>query len=60
MGTYDNLKREIISHLIDSGFTFSTENGDPVVIRPMKADVLLNTLLDYMIGAGYASTTKRT
>jgi hypothetical protein len=60
MGTYDNLKQEITSHLIDSGFTFSTENGDPVVIRPIKVDVLLNTLLDYMIGAGYAGTTKRT
>lgn len=57
---YNNLKTEITSHLIDSGFTFSTENGDPVVIRPMRVDVLLNNLLDYMIGAGYASTNKLT
>jgi len=57
---YNNLKTEITCHLIDSGFTFSTENGDPVVIRPMRVDVLLNNLLDYMIGAGYASTNKLT
>lgn len=57
---YNNLKTEITSHLIDSGLTFSTENGDPVVIRPMKAEVLLDSLLDYMIGAGYATTTRLT
>ena len=58
--SYSNLKIEIICHLIDSGFTFSTENGDPVTIRPMKAEVLLDSLLDYMIGAGYATTTRLT
>lgn len=55
---YNNLKAEIVCHMVDSGFTFSNENGDPLVIRPMKVDVLLNNLLDYMIGAGYATTER--
>jgi len=55
---YNTLKDEIVFHLIQSGYTFSSENGDPVVIRPMKVAVLLDSVLDYMIGAGYATTTK--
>jgi hypothetical protein len=55
---YQALVQELTSHLIDQGLTLKAEAGDPVVVRPVKADLLLNTLVDYMIGAGYASTTR--
>jgi hypothetical protein len=56
---YQALVMELKQHLVDQGLTFNAEDAlDPVVIRPMKADLLLTNLLDYMIGAGYASTTK--
>jgi hypothetical protein len=46
-------------HLIVSGLTFNAENKqDPIVIRPMKVDVLVATVLEYLIGAGYAEPTK--
>lgn len=57
--TYQNLLTELKAHLVDQGMTFNNEDAsDPLVIRPMRADVLLVNLLDYMIGAGYASPYK--
>ena len=57
------MNKEIIDgvtrHLIVSGLTFNAENAiDPVVIRPMKVEVLVATVLEYLIGAGYAEATK--
>lgn len=45
-------------HLQTSGMTFSTENGDPMVTRPMKADVLISEVIDYLIGAGHVNPDK--
>ena len=46
-------------HLVVSGLTFNAENKqDPIVIRPVKVDVLIATVLEYLIGAGYAEPTK--
>jgi hypothetical protein len=55
---YQALVNELTSHLIDTGMTFSTEDNQPATLRQVKVEVLLHNLLDYMIGAGYASPTK--
>jgi hypothetical protein len=61
MTSYQTLKDELKEHLVVSGLCLNTkEPGDAVVIRPMRAELLIDTLLDYMIGAGYASVTKIT
>lgn len=49
----DELIKQLIVHLELQGLTFSTENGDPVVMRPIKAKVLLTEILNYLEGAGY-------
>lgn len=49
----------VTRHLIVSGLTFNAENAsDPIITRPMKVDVLVATVLEYLIGAGYAEPTK--
>jgi hypothetical protein len=55
---YQALVQELTSHLIDQGLTYSIEDNESPTLRPVKAQLVLNTLLDYMIGAGYASPTK--
>jgi hypothetical protein len=59
MSQYLALRQELKSHLIDSGLTLPTlDEQDPVLLRPVPATLVLDTLLDYMIGAGYASERK--
>ena len=49
----------VTKHLIVSGLTFNAESkSDPVVVRPMKVEILVATVLEYLIGAGYAEATK--
>jgi hypothetical protein len=49
----------VTKHLILSGLTFNAENpADPIVIRPMKVEILVATVMEYLTGAGYANTTK--
>lgn len=55
---YLALKQELALHLVDSGLTYSIEDNKPPTIRPVAVNLLLDTLLDYMIGAGYASERK--
>jgi hypothetical protein len=52
------LVQELTYHLIDQHMTYSIEDCKPPTLRPVSCQVLLNTLLDYMIGAGYASPYK--
>ena len=57
--SYLALRQELKHHLIQSNMTFSSENewaGQPTVMREVSVDVMLNNLLDYMIGAGYVQT----
>ena len=50
---------ELTNHLIDEHFTWSVEDCKPATLRDgIKCEFLLNTLLSYMIGAGYVSETK--
>lgn len=49
----------VTKHLILSGLTFNAEDkNDPIVIRPMKVEMLVATVLEYLVGEGYANTTK--
>lgn len=53
------LLQGITKHLIASGLTFNAENpADPVIIRPMKVEILVATVMEYLLGEGYANTTK--
>lgn len=53
------LLQGVTKHLIVSGLTFNAENSaDPIVIRPMKVEILVATVMEYLLGAGYAEATK--
>jgi len=54
---YLKMKSEIKAHLVNSGCTFSPEE-EPIVLRNITVDAMLDTMLEFMIGAGYASPTK--
>ena len=59
MTQYQMLRQELKEHLIATGLCLNAENPhDAVVVRSMNADMMIDTLLDYMIGAGYASITR--
>jgi hypothetical protein len=59
MTQYETLRQELKEHLVVSGLCLNAENPhDAVVVRSMNANLLIDTLLDYMIGAGYASVTR--
>ena len=58
MNEYLALKQELTYHLVQSGLTYSIEDNQPPTIRPVQVNLVLDTLLDYMIGAGYASSRK--
>jgi hypothetical protein len=50
---------ELTNHLIDEHFTWSIEDCKPATLRDgIKCELLLKTVLDYMIGAGYVNETK--
>lgn len=50
--TRNELIKVLLIQLELNGMTFSSENGDPAVTRPVRAEVMCATLTDYMIGAG--------
>ena len=53
------LIRELTFHLIDEHYTWSVENCEPAVLRDgIKCEVILKTLTDYLIGAGYVNQNK--
>lgn len=59
MNEYQQLLKGLENHLILSGLTFNAEQAsDPVILRPMKVEVLLSTVMEFLRGAGYANTTK--
>jgi hypothetical protein len=59
MGSW-NVIQELSQHLIDSGYTYSTEANDPAYLKPVAVEVLLRECLDYLTGAGYVNSTKTT
>lgn len=53
------LINELTNHLIDEHFTWSVEDCKPATLRGgIKCEVILKTVLDYMIGAGYVNPTE--
>ena len=53
------LLQGVTKHLITSGLTFNAENpADPIVTRPMRVEILVATVMEYLLGAGYAEATK--
>jgi hypothetical protein len=59
MTEYQEVIKGLENHLILSGLTFNAEHpSDPVVLRPMKVEILLSTVLEFLRGAGYVNTTK--
>jgi len=60
---HDELKDALRKHLIHTGFTFSSERepfGEPTLTRSVNVDILLDCVVEFLIGAGYASDTKAT
>ena len=56
---YGALRQELKHHLVDQHMTYSPEReplGEPIIMREVAVDVMLNNLLDYMIGKGYVQT----
>jgi hypothetical protein len=53
--TRNEMIRQLQIHLVSNGMTFSNENGDPLVTRPMRAEVLVGEILDYLIGVGHVN-----
>lgn len=59
MNEYAELLAGIERHLVLSGLTFNAElPTDPVVIRPVRVDVLVATVMEFLNATGYANTTK--
>ena len=53
------LLQGITKHLIASGLTFNSENpANPIITRPMNVEILVATVMEYLLGEGYANTTK--
>ena len=50
---YGKLTRELTIKLEQSGLTFSTEGGDPVVVRPIRAEQLLKPIIAYLEQENY-------
>jgi hypothetical protein len=59
MNEYAELLEGLKKHLILSGLTFNAEIAtDPIVTRPVRVEVLVATVMEYLNGTGYANTTK--
>ena len=59
MNEYAELLAGLQKHLILSGLTFNAElPTDPVVTRPVRVDVLVASIMEYLNATGYANTTK--
>lgn len=59
MNEYKELLAGIERHLVLSGLTFNAElPTDPVVIRPVRVDVLVASVMEFLNATGYANTTK--
>jgi len=54
-----SIEKELSDYLVSIGATFNAENPDePIVLRPARLNVIVSSIVDYLIGAGYASETK--
>ena len=59
MNEYAELLDGIRKHLIISGLTFNAEiPTDPVITRPVRVEILVASVMEYLNATGYANTTK--
>jgi len=59
MNEYAQLLDGLQKHLILSGLTFNAEiPTDPIITRPVRVEVLVATVMEYLNATGYANTTK--
>ena len=59
MQEYQELLQGLQKHLILSGLTFNAEiPTDPIITRPVRVEVLVATVMEYLNATGYANTTR--
>ena len=59
MQEYQELLQGLQKHLILSGLTFNAEiPTDPVITRPVRVDILVASVMEYLNATGYSNTTK--
>ena len=59
MQEYQELIKGLRKHLILSGLTFNAEvPTEPVITRPVRVEVLVATVMEYLNATGYANTTR--
>lgn len=59
MNEYAELLDGLRKHLIISGLTFNAEiPTDPVITRPVRVEILVASIMEYLNATGYANTTK--
>jgi hypothetical protein len=59
MNEYAELLDGLRKHLITSGLTFNAEvPTDPIITRPVRVEVLVATVMEYLNATGYANTTR--
>ncbi len=59
MSEYTELLDGLRKHLITSGLTFNAEiPTDPIITRPVRVEVLVATVMEYLNATGYANTTR--
>ncbi len=59
MNEYTQMLDGLRKHLITSGLTFNAEiPTDPIITRPVRVEVLVATVMEYLNATGYANTTR--
>jgi hypothetical protein len=59
MQEYQELLQGLQKHLILSGLTFNAEIAtDPIITRPVRVDILVASVMEYLNATGYSNTTK--
>lgn len=56
MNEQTKLINELTIMLEQNGLTFSTENGDPVTVRPILAEKLLKPVINHLVQEGYLAS----
>jgi hypothetical protein len=60
---YEEMRAQLKQYLIQNGFTYSNERepmGEPTLTRSIPVDVLVDSAVEFLVGAGYANHTKTT
>jgi len=59
MQEYQELLQGLQKHLILSGLTFNAEIAtEPIITRPVRVDILVASVMEYLNATGYSNTTK--